>query len=213
MQQSDAKAWFKSCPWTLRIASVMLLLNLGLFSPWPNAFDRLLSELQFDRDAILEGQVWRLISGNLVHLSVEHLLLDVGVFLFIGIIYEDALGNSCPWMLLSTGLIVTTSVLIGMPSMTIYRGFSGVDSGQVAAVLCLEYQSRNRTWYEWILVIFATGIFALKLGYECVTGRLFFGSDSLGDLGEPVPLAHVAGALGAVAFFATRRFLWYRRVV
>lgn len=212
MQQTGPKVWFRSCPWTIAIASGMLLLNLGLFFSSSNILDGLLTGLQFDRDAILHGQVWRLISGNLVHLSVEHFLLDVGVFLFIGILYEDGLGSSYPWMLLSTGLIVTTAILIGLPNMTIYRGLSGVDSGQVAAVLFMESQTRNRKWYEWILIVFAAGTFTLKLVYEWFTGRLFFSTGSLGDLGVPVPLAHVAGALGAVAFLAAAHVLSCRRV-
>ena len=57
----------RQAPWTLCLCALLLLLNLGLF-PWaPAAFADLAGWLQYDRAAILQGQLWRLLTGNLVH--------------------------------------------------------------------------------------------------------------------------------------------------
>ena len=203
--------WLRASRWTLGIAALMLMLNAGLFFSSPNAFESLLGFLEYDRTAILHGQIWRLITGNLVHWSAAHFLLDISVFLFVGVLFEGSFGKSYPWMLLVMSLAVTISVLVGLPDMIRFRGFSGVDSGQLAGVLCLEFRSRSRKMTEWILLIGATGIFVVKLLYEIITGRLFFVTQSLGDLGTPVPLAHVAGAVGAVVFLALRWSLFTSR--
>ena len=200
IQRHISIRWYEACPWTLGLSTVMLLLNLGLLFWTPNA-ENVLNWLQYDRSAIVEGQLWRLVTGNLVHWSAEHFLLDVAVFLFIGCLYERSLGNSYPWILFLTGMAVGASALIFLPQMALYRGLSGVDSGLFAAVLCLECGQAQRDRRNWLFLLPAVGIFVLKLGYESATGRMFFGTESLGDLGQPVPLAHAAGAFAAVLFF------------
>jgi rhomboid family GlyGly-CTERM serine protease len=203
--------WLRPSRWTLGIAALMLMLNAGLFFSTTYAFESLLDLLQYDRTAILQGQIWRLITGNLVHWSAAHFLLDISVFVFVGLLFEDSFGKSYPWMLLVVSLVVTISVLVGLPEMITYRGFSGVDSGQLAGVLCLEFRSRSRKMTEWFLLIGATGMFVVKLLYEVITGRLFFVTESLGDIGAPVPLAHVAGTVGALVFLALQWSLFTSR--
>ena len=58
---------------------------------------------------------------------------------------------------------------------------------------------RTRGWRQIALTGAATLIFVLKIAYECLTGQMLFGTESLGDLGTPIPLAHLAGTLGALA--------------
>ena len=81
----------------------MLAVNAGLFPGAPEAFAQLLAILEFDRQAVLHGQVWRLLTGNLMHGSVEHLLLHVGVLLILDLLYARLLARhlsgvlrSCP---------------------------------------------------------------------------------------------------------------------
>lgn len=200
MKPLSSNRWYTTCPWTLGISTVMLLLNLGLFF-WLQSAENVLNWLQYDRSAIVEGQLWRLVTGNLVHWSAEHFLLDVAVFLLIGCLYERSLGNSYLWILFLTGLVVGASALIFLPQMATYRGLSGVDSGLFAAVLCLECVEAVRDRRHWLFLLPVVSVFALKLVYESATGQMFFGTESLGDLGQPVPLAHTSGAFAAIVFF------------
>lgn len=188
------------CPWTLVFAGLMLLLNLALFTEMPNPLDAVITALQFDRAEILDGQIWRLMTGNLVHWSKEHFLLDIGAFLLVGILCERSLGKSYPWMLATAGLCVGVAVLVLQPEMSTYRGLSGVDSGQFAAALCAEFRRSKKVKGDWWFVAPAAVIFLIKLVYESMTGQMFFGTESLGDLGQPIPLAHVAGAIGGLIF-------------
>jgi rhomboid family GlyGly-CTERM serine protease len=179
----------------------MLLLNLELFLSGSVGLTSCLESLQFDRDAILTGQVWRLITGNMVHWSAEHFLLDVGAFLIVGVLYERHLNRRYPWILLTAALAVGCGVLLLRPDMQTYRGLSGVDSGQFSAALGVEALLAARDPRRWIWVAPAAAVFLVKTVYESATGMLFFGTESLGDLGQPIPLAHTAGTAAALAWF------------
>jgi len=176
---------------------LMIVLNLGLFDCAPRAAGSAVTWLQFDREGITNGQLWRLLTGNLVHWSPEHFLLDVGAFLVIGLIYERFLGRSYPWLLLAAATTVGLSVWLLQPDVKLYRGLSGVDSGQFAAALCLEVALARRHPRRWVWVGPAAAVFLVKVAYECATGQMFFATDSLGNIGQPMPLAHAAGVAAA----------------
>ena len=180
----------------------MAVLNLGLFPFASGALGPLVEWMQFDRQAILHGQLWRLLTGNLVHWSVEHFFLDVGAFAIVGLLYERHLSRHYPWILLAAGLAVGCGMLVLLPEMATYRGLSGVDSGQFAAALCVECRLAGRQARRWVWVAPAAVIFTVKIFYECLSGQMLFGTESLGNIGLPIPLAHVAGASVAVIFLA-----------
>ncbi len=184
----------------------MAVANLGLFPFAPDALRGLVEWLQFDRSAVLQGQLWRLLTGNMVHWSVEHFLLDVGAFAIVGLMYERRLRHY-PWMLTAAGMAVGCGVLLFLPEMSTYRGLSGVDSGQFAAVLCIECMAAGGQIRRWLWVAPPTAIFAVKILYECSTGQMFFGTESLGTIGLPTPLAHAAGAVAGILATVTTPWL------
>lgn len=187
---------------TILLAAAMLLTNCGLLMPHFSSAAALLPAAEYNRDAILQGEIWRLVTGNLVHWSAEHFWLDVGAFLLLGIVYEPSfkrLRVSFITFLLAVSLVIGAAMLFLLPDLEIYRGLSGVDSGIFAAALVLEAAQARHNRRRWFFLAPAALIFTAKLLFECLTGELFFGTSSLGDLGQPVPLAHAAGALAAVA--------------
>ena len=107
-------------------------------------------------------------------------------------------------MLLATSCGVGLTVLALQPEMMIYRGLSGVDSGLFAIALMLEFSEAKNDAARWWYILPAAVVFVTKLGFEVATGGLFFGTESLGDLGQPVPLAHLSGAAFASTCFITR---------
>ncbi|MCD4727486.1 MAG: rhombosortase [Pirellulales bacterium] len=209
MQHTQPNRWWKDRVWTLGLCAAMVVMNLGLLPHAPAAARSLLDYLQFDRAAILHGQIWRLLTGNLVHWSLEHFLLDVGVFLAIGLMYEPARRRQYPWLLLAAALSVGLSVLSFLPEMSIYRGLSGVDSGQFVLALAVEFQLARTERRRWLWLAPVLGIFTLKIVSETVSGQMFFGTESLGNIGLPTPLAHAAGATAVLALCISRKaFRW-----
>ena len=186
--------WYQKYRWTLALCAVMAVANAGLFIN-AGLLEQCIDGLQFDRQAILDGQIWRLVTGSLVHWSQEHFLLDVGAFALVGMLYEPRLGRAYPWVILSAGMAVGLGILFFLPDMAIYRGLSGVDSGQFAAALAVECRAATDNPRHWIWLAPVTGIFIAKIAFELTCGQMFFGTESLGDIGLPTPLAHAAGAL------------------
>src|SRR5690348_16523483 len=74
---------------TLRMSPALTRIRHLLLRHWPLLSvllpclllavggDALRLPLRYDRDAVLHGEVWRLLTGNFVHLGAGHLLEDM----------------------------------------------------------------------------------------------------------------------------------------
>ncbi|HEY8099684.1 MAG TPA: rhombosortase [Burkholderiaceae bacterium] len=109
-----------------------------LMTYWPDG----LLLFRYDRSAILSGQVWRMITGHLVHLNTPHLVLNViGLFLL-----SELLWNKFP-VLHALGLLAATSAGISIllwllhPELMNYAGLSGVLHGLWAAAALVGLSS------------------------------------------------------------------------
>lgn len=185
----------RECPITLGLTALMVLLNWGLDGTAPVLIQKIPALLEFDRSAITTGEVWRLMTGNLVHWSVEHACLDVGAFAVVGWMFERRLRGTYAPLLIACALCVGLALWLGEPQLERYRGFSGVNSAQFAAVIVVELATAWRTPKRWLWVVPAAAIFLVKIVSECATGSMFFGTESLGNIGMPIPTAHAAGAV------------------
>ncbi|MDE2022773.1 MAG: rhombosortase [Gammaproteobacteria bacterium] len=148
--------------------------------------------LQFDRVAIVDGQVWRIFTGNWVHLGWGHLGEDVAGYILLWLLYERELpGWRCPALVALGALGVGLGLLLGDPALRWYVGISGALNTLwiVGAMLLMA----RRDWLGWILALFLV----LKLIYEQLLGPLPW---SVATTGGPVIVdAHLWGALtGAV---------------
>ncbi|MYM82669.1 rhombosortase [Duganella sp. FT50W] len=83
--------------------------------------------LEFDRHAILAGEIWRLWTAHLVHYSAQHALIDGATALVAGAIALPALGwrRLCLTLALAMPLI-STGLLLLAPDCLVYRGASGI---------------------------------------------------------------------------------------
>lgn len=176
-------------PWcTLTLCAIVLFIQ---------AIATLHSALLFDRSAILHGQLWRLLSGNLVHYSQMHLLLNVSAMLVAGSIVETR-GYRHFWLLIaSSSLAISCAVLMLRPDIVVYAGLSGVVSATVA-YLCLHGLYEDRIWRS--VCIFMLATLCVKLGIE-----LFYDASLEQHLDTtlflPLPLSHIVGALTALGIF------------
>ncbi|BCR03420.1 hypothetical protein DESUT3_04890 [Desulfuromonas versatilis] len=158
--------------------------------------------LVFDRHAIGQGELWRLLSGHLVHFSASHLLLDLAVVALAGAAIER--GPRCAAGALYTGsaLAISLALLVLQPQMAFYGGLSGIATAQIAFLAWLGLGAAGpRHW----LCLGCLGALALQ-----VIGDFFSGGSWLQLLGDqpfaPAPLAHGAGALsGTILAWRARR--------
>lgn len=141
------------------------------------------------------GAVWRIATCHFTHFTYEQLAWDALVFLFLGLSCARRNRGALQATLLASVVIVPIAVLAFAPSVTTYRGLSGIDSALFALLLTMEWRR------SWVVALCAAG-FAMKVIFEMTTGATMFVSSGAF---VPVPVAHLAGAIvglviGAAAF-------------
>jgi rhomboid family GlyGly-CTERM serine protease len=88
--------------------------------------DYTLPGLQYEREAVLAGQVWRLLTGNLVHLGWIHFLLNIGTLLIFWLLYGRDLSTRSLVRIYVLSCMGTCSGLLLFNRMIIwYAGLSG----------------------------------------------------------------------------------------
>jgi rhomboid family GlyGly-CTERM serine protease len=144
--------------------------------------------LRYDRTAILHGQVWRLITGNFVHLGAGHLLEDMAGLVLLWLLFADVLpGWRMPLVILTGSLAVGLGLLLGDPRLEWYVGISGaLDTLWMVGALGFI---RRRDRFGWLLM----GFLLAKLAYEQLVGPLPLSNATTG--GTVVVDAHLYGAL------------------
>lgn len=168
----------------LIVAGIAVLLAVG----GPTVSDA----LRYEREAILGGQIWRLLTGNLVHLGWPHLLLNIAGLGLIWALFGQALGNRA-WTV--TFVVCATGIGLGMllfnPGIGWYVGLSGVLHGFFAAG---AVAARNIKHGTKTLIL---GLLGAKLLWEQVYGSLPGTTAAAG--GNVIVDAHLYGALAGLA--------------
>lgn len=159
--------------------------------------------LRYDRAAIFHGQVWRLLTGNFVHLGTGHLLEDMAGAVLLWLLFEEVLpGWRTPAVVFAGALAVGLGLLAGNPQVNWYVGISGaLDTLWAAGSLALV---RRRDRFGWIL----TAVLLAKLLYEQLLGPLPFSSVTTG--GSVVVDAHLYGALAGALIGFGSALPWHR---
>lgn len=149
------------------------------------------SGLRYDRQAVLGGELWRLVSGNLVHLGWPHVWLNALGLLLIWLLFGSLLPPVF-WLLhaLWASLAVGLCLLWFDPQLLWYVGLSGTLHGLFAVGVLTE----GKTQKGFAALVFT--IFILKLAWEQFYGPLPGSERSAG--GPVVVNAHLYGAIGGL---------------
>ncbi len=170
-------------PW-FPIALVLVALIAAAWPPLTQA-------LMYDRALVAQGELWRLVTASLVHLTWGHTVLNLSGLLLVWLLFGPALGQRA-WLL----TWLTSAVLLGgllfflHPEVQRYVGLSGVLHGLFVSG-ALASLPRDRRWAFVLLLAVAA-----KLVYEQLLGPL---PGSEASAGGPVLVeAHLYGALGGI---------------
>lgn len=150
---------------------------------------------------VRSGQLWRLVTGPLVHATWGHLLRDLALLIFVGVGFGEALGRRFG-LVFAAGLVAPAAAVFAVePDLTIYYGTSGLTHALLAAAVIASLRDRDRLVRT--LAALAGAALAFKLGFELVTGGPLFPMD-LGAGVRQLPSAHAAGALaGLIAYYSS----------
>jgi len=197
---SDTRFGSRSSPvpqgsrWLLGlICALVVLLSLS--------GEKFTAALRYERDAVLDGQYWRLLTAHLVHGSIRHLLLNLaGLGLIAALFARDF--RPAHWIFI--GLLSVIAIDVGFvwfePQLDWYVGLSGVLHGLLAGGAVMWWRTEPKP-----LALALSLILIGKLAWEQTQGALPLS----GDL--PVVVnAHLYGAIGgflaAVGLWCFSRF-------
>jgi rhomboid family GlyGly-CTERM serine protease len=146
--------------------------------------------LEFDRNAILSGEYYRLITGHFVHLGPAHALMDLAAAILLWIWFRDALSlRGWLFSVLVCGLLISL-MLLAFTDIQWYVGISGSLHG-----LLLLGTLRKKNFSLWIKAL-VLGLLALKIGVEQFHGASPKTVALIG--GEVVTAAHLFGAIAGL---------------
>ncbi len=164
--------------------------------------------LRYQREAILDGGVWRLLSGHLIHLGWMHLWLNLAGLWLVWFLTGDSLTVSGWWsLLLWCALFIALGLLLLNPELQWYVGLSGILHGLLLAGLLVRLSFGQRDALVVLVVLVG------KLVWEQFFGPMPGSEASVG--GTVVVDAHLYGAIAGAAGVALLLGVpdWRRRFV
>jgi membrane associated rhomboid family serine protease len=154
------------------------------------------SYLALDVSRLLSGELWRLFSGHLAHLTWRHYVVDAFAYWLLFSTYAARRSLS-----VANGLVIVASVVVSVTVVVlrlhpIYGGLSGLCCGACAAlILAMVLDKPNGVWGYTFALLFCT---YLGLAESLVAGI------------RVAAEAHWAGALSGAAVEGIR-FYWTRK--
>jgi rhomboid family GlyGly-CTERM serine protease len=173
---------------------LLLAILLALFEPTLSGI------LQFDRQAILAGEWWRLWSGHLLHTNSWHLLMNLAGLVVITLLHGNYYQRwQFLFLLLSGLLLISLALLFWSPAISFYVGLSGWLHTLLVYGACEDIR---RNWSSGWLIL--AGV-AAKVTWEQWHGA---SSDLVTLIEADVAIdAHLYGAIcGLILFGALHSF-------
>ncbi len=192
--------------------SLALALPAAAILAWPS----LACELEYDRSAIANGELWRIATCQWTHWDLNHFLWDTLVFLSLGTLCERYSRRRFAVCIAASAVLIPLAVWLWMPGMLHFRGLSGIDSALFVLLTAELAGTKGRSMAA--AAICLLGAFVLKTFCEVAFNDTIF-VDSRGAF-VAVPLAHAVGGVvggaagGAAGLLAALNFLrtrWHPR--
>jgi len=122
--------------------------------------DSTLEILKYHRDAIVEGEYWRILTGHLVHSNGWHLLLNLASIIMIGLLFSQHLSKVI-WIVVFvlSGLIISGCYYWIAPEFSYYVGLSAILYAVIIVGALLDIKEQPLIAIVVLLVVTARVIF------------------------------------------------------
>jgi len=179
-----------SWPWL----TLAVVAAAALSGAWPETA----AALEYRRDGVAGGEVWRLVTGQAVHWSPRMAAVDLGMVLLLGALIEARSRRLVAASFAAGTIVCGLGIHYLQPTLARYRGASGVASALLAALAVTLLTAGSRGWPRAAAAL-ALALLLGKMIGELITGRAFF-AGALPPGIEVTPLVHLVGTLaGALA--------------
>jgi len=186
-------------PWLLPIVVFMLIICLQILAfSQPYVYELLL----YKRLEIIDLELWRIFSGQFLHVSFEHAAVNILSCLVLFIIAKDLKATKDFWLSMAFGsLVVGLGLLAFYPNLFAFAGMSGFLNG-IAVVIIYRLSETNKI-IGWLFLLGFTG----KLVYEQIYG-------SLNSAGFRVALeSHLLGYLSGMVYLLVSKIVRNSKVL
>ena len=161
---------------------------------------------EYNRLAVSNGELWRLLTAHLVHTEGSHFLLNLAGLVLVWVFFAN-LASARDWLacLLAVSLFTSVMVYLWLPDLMLFVGLSGVLHGLFTYGLWRDWSLRRAEAVMLLLIVSA------KLGWEQLMGPLPGSEQAAG--GPVLVEAHLYGALGGILYGGLRQAwrAWHRR--
>lgn len=149
--------------------------------------------LVYQRQLITEGEIWRLITGHILHTNGYHLLLNLAALLMLWALHGRFYRiKSYTALFLFCSIFTSIGIYYFDPTLLQYVGLSGVLHGVFVYGAIMDINAKDKTGYLLFLGVW------LKVAHE----QFYGASTDVSNLIEAnvAVNAHLWGALGGLLF-------------
>jgi rhomboid family GlyGly-CTERM serine protease len=162
--------------------------------------------IQYERSRVASGDIWRLLTGQMVHWTPRMALVDLGMLLLLGASLEATGRRPAASLAIGASVVLCAAGIHVIPSgQELYRGSSGIASA-LFVLLCLELIVTSRSPRVKLLSAAALTLIVVKAVWESSTGRAL-GAGALPDGVVVSARVHLLGGLAGALVAAT---VWLR---
>lgn len=169
----------------------MIFVVIALLGAMVTASAALSAIASLDVARTMSGELWRLLSGHLAHLTWRQYAADVPAFVLLFIMFAKRAGSaaSASLLIFSSFFVSVTVILVGVHQ--VYGGFSGLSCAALSALLLLMIAEKPGN------------ALAYFLGIAFCVYLIFL--QGLPSASEIAPEGHIGGAISGSVFEFLRK--------
>jgi len=175
------------------IVLIIAALSILAFSSEYFIGESITHALVYQRELISQGEVWRLLTGHLLHTNGFHLLLNLAALVMLWALHGRFYSvQNYSVLFLFCSIATSVGIYLNTPSLIEYVGLSGVLHGVFVFGAIMDILSKDKTGYLLFIGVW------LKIAHEQIYGA----SSDVSDLIEASVAidAHLWGAMGGLLF-------------
>lgn len=172
-------------------------IAVALASLLASILPELSSLLIFDHNALVRGEIWRILTCHFVHFSTPHLTYNLLVFIVSGYIIEKNNYRQFGWLLFWLASAISISLFVLKPNMVYYGGLSGVACGSLY-YWALRGIKNGRPWQSicQLIVLFVPVKIAIEI-YNSASVLPYWEQQFF----VPMHTSHIVGCTVAILFY------------